>query len=166
MKVKSFSYELFDYDNKIPKDKYDKIYKILVENENIITNKDNSSKEMYDKWVNMISNTKDYNILLCYKDNIIVGFIAFMYLDIGLMLSEIQIKKEYQSKYNILKNMLKELLNVSDKNKYEYLYGTISSHNEKSRNVFTHIGFKNEKGILYKIKYDDLFKWIKKQFYT
>ena len=139
----NFFYELFDFDNKITKDKYDKMHKILIVNENIITKKDNSSKEMYDKWVNMILNTKDYNILLCYKAEELVGFIAFMYLDIGLMLSEVQVKKEYQGKEQILKNMLKELLKISDKSKYNYIYGTIDNNNIKSIDVFTHIGFKN-----------------------
>lgn len=89
MSYYKFEYESFNYDNKITKDAYDPIHKILVENENIITNKNNSSIEMYNKWVEMITNTPDYNILVCKLNNEIVGFIAFMYLDIGLMISEI-----------------------------------------------------------------------------
>lgn len=155
-------YELFTYDNKISEDKYESIYRILLENQNIITGKDNSSKEMHDKWVNMILNTQGYNILVCYLNEKIVGFIAFMYLDIGLMLSEVQIKKEYQGTHNIFKNMLKEVLEISDKSKYSKLYCTISSKNLKSQGVFTHIGFKKQEGVLYSIDYLDLLKWINK----
>ena len=119
---------------------------------------------MYNKWVEMITNTPNYNILVCKLNNEIVGFIAFMYLDIGLMISEIQIKREYQGKFKILKNMLREVLNISIKDKfdYKYVFGTINSVNVRSQAVFTHIGFKKQKGILYRISYKNLLKWIKK----
>ena len=160
----NISFELYDFDNKITKKRYDPIHKILVENEDVITGRDNSSIEMYNKWAEMITNTPNYNILVCLIDDEVVGFIAFMYLDIGLMLSEIQIKKEYQGKYKILKNMLREVLEISIKDKFKYkdVLGTISDKNIKSQEVFTHIGFKRKEGILYKISYKNLMKWIEK----
>ena len=160
----NISFELYDFDNKITKKRYDPIHKILVENEDVITGRDNSSIEMYNKWAEMITNTPNYNILVCLIDDEVVGFIAFMYLDIGLMLSEIQIKKEYQGKYKILKNMLREVLEISIKDKFKYkdVLGTISDKNIKSQEVFTYIGFKRKEGILYKISYKNLMKWIEK----
>lgn len=83
-----------------------------------------------------------------------------MYIDIGLMLSEVQIKKEYQGKYDILRKMLKQVIEKSDKRLYSDVYGTISLKNLKSQNVFKHIGFENTKGILYKININTLINWI------
>lgn len=133
------------------------MHNILVENYNKINNKDNSSTEMYNEWVNMIRTTKDYNILICLDNNLLVGFICYTYLDIGLMLSEIQIKKEYQGKH-ILKNMIKNVL-MNTNNTYSKVYATINNDNTKSKEVFTHIGFKNIKGILYEIDKTNLMKW-------
>lgn len=134
------------------------MHNILVENYNKINNKDNSSNETYNEWVNMIRTTKDYNILICLDNNLLVGFVCYTYLDIGLMLSEIQIKKEYQVKHNILKNMLRNIL-VNTNNTYSKVYATINNDNTKSKEVFTHIGFKNIKGVLYDIDKTNLMKW-------
>ena len=70
--------------------------------------------------------------------------------------------QEYQGKYNILRKMLKYICNTCDKDKSKYVLGTINDNNEKSKQVFTHIGFKKEKGILYKISLNNLIKWINK----
>lgn len=113
---------------------------------------------MRDTWINMVRNTKDYFILLFYKDSELLGFINYMYLDYGLMLSEIQISKYYQDK-KYLKAMLKELINSLDR-KVDNIYASINSKNIKSKQVFTHIGFMRDKNILYKISYNDLLKWI------
>ena len=80
------------------------------------------------------------------------------------MLSEVQIKKEYQSKYNILRNMIREVLNITtiDNFKYEDVFLTISKINTRSQNVFTHIGFELQEGVLYKISKNNLIKWIEK----
>ena len=155
--VNNISFEIYNNDNKITKDKYDIIYKIIVENEK-------SNDDMYNKWVNMITSTPNYNILITKYDDIVVGFIAFMYLDMGLMLSEVQIKKEYQGKYNILKYSLNEVINISNKDnfKYDYIYGTINDKHTKSRDVFTHIGFVKQDGVLYRISHNKLMSWIKK----
>lgn len=134
------------------------MHNILVENYNKINNKDNSSNETYNEWVNMIRTTKDYNILICLDNNLLVGFVCYTYLDIGLMLSKIQIKKEYQGKHNILKNMLRNIL-VNTNNTYFKVYATINNDNTKSKEVFTHIGFKNIKGVLYEIDKTNLMKW-------
>ena len=136
------------------------MHSILVENYNKINNKDNSSTDMFNKWISMIRTTKNYNILLCLDNTKLVGFTCYTYFDMGLMLSEIQIKKEYQGKYNLLKNMLHNVLVNSD-NTYSKVYCTINNNNTKSKEVFTHIGFKNIKGVLYEIDKIDLMKWSK-----
>lgn len=137
----------------------DEMYHILVNNYNEINNIDNSSKEIHDEWISMIRNTNNYNILLCLENNKVIAFIAYTNIEDKLMLSEIQIKKEYQSKYNILKSMIKYVINKE--NNYKKILITINSNNTKSKDIFTHIGFKNIKGILYEIDIINLMKWTK-----
>ena len=134
--------------------------KILVENYNMINDTNDSVDNSFPEWLNMIENTQNYNMLLCFKNEELVGFRSYTYIDIGLMLSEVQIKKEYQGKYDILRKMLKQVIDKSDKRLYSDVYGTISSKNLKSQNVFKHIGFENTKGILYKININTLITWI------
>ena len=99
-------FELYNYENKMPKDKYNKIYKILINNF-YKNNNEIIKDEKYNNWVNMILNTPNYYILIYSINNNIVGFISYIYIEEGLMLSEVQIKKQYQGKYNILRKMLK-----------------------------------------------------------
>lgn len=98
---------------------------ILVSFYNDLNGKENNTKEMRDTWINMVRNTKDYFILLFYKDSELLGFINYMYLDNDLMLSEIQISKYYQDK-KYLKPMLKELINSLDR-KVDNIYASINS---------------------------------------
>lgn len=154
-------FELYNYENKMPKDKYNKIYKILINNF-YKNNNEIIKDEKYNNWVNMILNTPNYYILIYSINNNIVGFISCIYIEEGLMLSEVQIKKQYQGKYDILRKMLKYICNICDKDKSKYVLGTINDNNEKSKQVFTYIGFKKEKGILYKISFNNLIKWINK----
>lgn len=133
------------------------MHSILVEIYNKINNKDNSSTDMFNKWISMIRTTKNYNILLCLDNTKLVGFTCYTYFDMSLMLSEIQIKKEYQGKH-ILKSMIKNVL-INTNNTYSKVYATINTDNTKSKEVFTHIGFKNIKGILYEIDKSNLIKW-------
>ncbi len=158
-------FELYNYDKKIPKTKYDAIYKIIINNyfdrnkELISKRKEIDTKEAYNNWVNTILNTKDYNILLYYIDNSLAGFIAFMYTDKELCLSEVQLEKQYKNK-GYLKNMLREVIKVSNKERYNMIYGTINKNNLLSKQVFTHIGFKNVYNNRYEISIDELNSWI------
>lgn len=90
--------EIYSYENKISLDKCNQMLDILVSFYNDLNGKENNTKEMRDTWINMVRNTKDYFILLFYKDSELLGFINYMYLDNDLMLSEIQISKYYQGK--------------------------------------------------------------------
>lgn len=154
-------FELYNYKNKIPTNKFDKIYKILINN--YYKNNDKIIKdEKYYNYKKLLLNTNNYYILIYIIDKKIVSFICYMYIEEGLMLSEVQIKKEYQGKLGILKIMLKYVYEICDKHKAKYVLGTINDKNEKSKQVFTHIGFKKEKGILYKIPVENLIEWINK----
>lgn len=151
-------YELYDFNNKISIKRCDEIYKML----NIFYNgSDKFEKDdKYDRWLKMITTDENYSILLYTIDDEVVGFISYTYINEGLMLSEIQIKDEYQGKRNILKSMLKEVCKNCDLLKSKIILVTIKEDNDKSKAVFTHIGFKKENGIKYKIRFNDLIKWI------
>lgn len=155
-----FKYDFFNNDNLPKTEILLDMCQILVDNYNLINNTNDSVDNSYDIWVNMIKNTKGYNMLLCFMNHELIGFICYMYMDDGLMLSEVQIKKEYQGRYNILRKMLQQLVNNTNKDLYSDIYGTISSKNKKSQLVFKHVGFENVRGILYKININDLTKWI------
>lgn len=152
--------------NKIPPETYKEIYKIIIENYAIREklSKDELKKvnttTAYNNWTNMILTTKDYFIAVFYENKGIIGFISFMYDKRVLCLSEVQIKKEYQSTNNNLKKMIKVVLDNCNKEKSKNVYLTINPRNEKSINVFTHIGFCNTGGKVYEISYNDLEKWV------
>ena len=102
----NYKFELKDFINKIPKEKYDIIYKIIIgnfftRNKDLLYKRNEiDTKESYNCWINTITNTDGYNILLYYMNNEIVAFCAYMYVSKGLCLSEVQIQK------NIKVNMI------------------------------------------------------------
>lgn len=160
-------YNIYNETNPIKEEIYSKIYKIIITNYGIrekLTKEELKEKDTaiaYNNWINTILYTKDYNIVVFYNaNNKIIGFIAFMYTEAGLCLSEVQIIPEYQSKNNTLRKMLNIIINTCDKKRIEKIYGTINQHNIKSINVFTHIGFNKVNGNKYEILYNELLKWL------
>lgn len=123
----------YDYKNKINESDYNQVFDIMSS----FYGK-SVTKESFDKWLENMSNIKDYYFLLCYKENTLVGFINYMYTKEGLMLSEVQVRREYQNK-GILILMLNYMMSNCD-------------------SLFKHLGFKLVKDNLYKISKDDLIK--------
>lgn len=160
-------FELYSKNNKIPDNIAKIIHEILIDNlinreENIgKERKDFTNDEIYNKWLNMLRNENDYYILVYYYNNEIVAFINYSYMNKGLCLCEVQIKREYQGKYNILRYMINHILNTTDRSKYNNVCGTIGN-NQRSKDVFTHIGMKHTIGHFYEISVGDLEKWINK----
>lgn len=160
-------YNVYNGTNPIKEEVYSKIYKIIINNYGIrekLNTEELKKKDTvaaYNNWIHTILYTKDYNIVVFYNtSNTIIGFIAFMYTETGLCLSEVQIVPEYQSKNNTLRKMLKIILEICDKKRSKKIFGTINHKNIKSINVFTHIGFNNIKENKYEISYDNLLKWV------
>ena len=83
-------------------------------------------------------------------------------MHLGLLISEVQIKEEYQGK-NVLSKLLNEFITKIDKNKYNKINAFINSKHIKSKNVFTHIGFINTNNNHYEITNDKLDNYIKKK---
>ena len=162
-------YEIYNnLDNKITKNVYNVLYNIIIDNyfsrnkQLLLKRNEIDTKEAYNNWVNTICNTKGYNILVYYYENKIVGFISYMYNTKGLCLSEVQIKIEYQNKYNVLRSMLKILLREEKVGNSIIICGTINPNNIKSISVFSHIGMVNTEKKLYEISGENLLKWINK----
>lgn len=149
-------FELYNYENKIPKEKYEFIYKIIVDNyfernKELRSNRDQiDTKEAYINWTNTILNTPNYYILLFYKDDTIAGFVNYMLDKDILFICEIQFSQKYKNK-GYLKQLLKEVINVSKKYKYNKISLMINKNNKISINVFKHIGFKNIRDNYYEI---------------
>jgi predicted acetyltransferase len=161
-------YNFYDtVDNIISKNVYDKLYNILYN----FYNKNNPDfiKEetkihvdtAYKNWVNVITSTPNYHIMVVNDNDKVIGFVAFMYDKEMLCLSEIQIIDECQNK-GLLKDILKNVINNTDKNKYKKVYGTINKNNIHSQEVFKHIGLVNRENNIYVISLNNLIKWINK----
>lgn len=137
----------YGYKNKINESDYNQVFDIMSS----FYGK-SVTKESFDKWLESMSNIKDYYFLLYYKENILVGFINYMYTKEGLMLSEVQVRREYQNK-GILILMLNYMISNCDIDKFDYVFGTINKSN-----LIKHLGFKLVKDNLYKISKDGLIK--------
>ena len=94
----------FDYINKITLNYTLDMYEILTKNyQKELTN------EEFNKWFNMITNNKNYNIIICLDNNTLVGFLCYMIIDNDLIISEIQIIPSYQKKYGIFRKLFKQI---------------------------------------------------------
>lgn len=160
-------FEIFDKNNKISDEIAKKIYAFMIDNycnRKEYLNRPRSdfdSEENYDRWLNMLRTFNDYYTLVYYQDNNPVAFISYSFMEKGLCLCEVQIKEEYQEKYNILRKMLEYILNITKSFKYNNICGGINN-NQHSVDVFTHIGMKNTEKTWYEISVEDLMKWITK----
>ena len=157
---KEYDYKLYGYSNKTPLKTCKEMLEIITKFYNNV-NECNYSDEDCNKWVKLIRNTKDYHVLLCYKGKTLIGFINYTYMNKDVMISEVQIREEYQGK-GVLKELLKEVINNTKRKKVEYFLGTISNKNNKSQSVFTHIGFKLGEDNIYRITREDLINWVTK----
>jgi len=155
-----FDFKLYGYSNKVPIKTCKEMLEIITKFYNNL-NDCNYSDEDCNKWVKLIRNTKDYHVLLCYKGKTLIGFINYTYMNKDVMLSEVQIKEEYQKK-GVLKVLLEEVIKNTKRKKIEYFLGTIGKKNINSQNVFTHIGFKLGEDNLYRITREDLVNWVTK----
>lgn len=159
-------FEKYNNINKIQKSRYKEMHDILKTdfiNRYGIDKYSNFNEESYNKWINMIRNDTNYNIILYIIDNKIGGFICYIIDDSKLCLCEVQIKKEYQGKYQIFRKMLNELvIDIKDK-KITKVVATIDKDNEKSKKVFTHIGMVNTNKNWYEIEYNEFLKWINRK---
>lgn len=160
-------FELYDKNNNIPDKLAKEIYKFMIDN---YCNRkeyfgrprtDFETQEKYDMWLKMINNYDDYYILIYYYNGNAVAFTSYAFMEKGICLCEIQIKEDYQGKYDILRKMLKYIMNIDDCKKFNNVCGGINN-NQRSVNVFTYIGMKNTEKNWYEISTCDLMKWVNK----
>lgn len=160
----NITFKYFTPENRIDDETSNNIFEILIKNESKITGINFIKEECFDTWKDMILSTKDYYIIVSILNNEIVGFLAYSYTGIGLMLSEIQIKENYQGKCNVLLSLLKEFISKIDSTNYSEVLACIDSKHTKSKQVFTHIGFENIEVRLHKISISNFKKWIKNHY--
>lgn len=157
-----YSFSFFTPKDRINNKDINLIFEILKENEQKI-NTQVITNEMKNEWVNMILNTPDYYIIVCKINDEVVAFLSYCIVDIGLMLSEIQIKEEFQGKLSIFRKIIREFINKIDLNQYDKIYATINGKHIKSKEAFTHIGFVNKCGILYEANTKSILEWLEEE---
>jgi hypothetical protein len=151
--MKKFTFEIYNYENKIEDNKILKLHEILkndyIQKNGIELYNQKFNKDSYKNWYQLIK-SNNYNIVICYDNSNIVGFLCYMIDESDLILCEIQIIPEYQSKYKIFKMLLQHLpcLNNIDKIKC-----TIKDDNIHSIECFKNIGMTNKNDFWYQMDY-------------
>lgn len=159
-----FLFKHYNYINKISFENCKLMHNILkadyIKKNNInLYNKMNYETDGFQKWINMISNDKNYNIILCFDKEKLIGFLTYMIIEQNLILCEIQIIPEYQKKYRIFRKLLTEIPKLDNISKVKC---TIKKNNLHSIECFTNIGMKNTNDLWYEIDYNNFIKWINK----
>lgn len=155
------------YNKEINNNILDQMYKILIDNLFIIYPNFLENKEKHDnednknKWINMIKNTDNYNVITFEENDKVLGFLNYSIIKEEMWITEVQIKDGYKNK-KILKNLLKEFVSIDELKKYEYIIIHINDNNELSKKVFNHIGFYEIGNTLYKIEKDKLIDYLNK----
>lgn len=112
-----------------------------------------------EKWINDILNEERLLSFRFYDNEILAGYILIIIKENENFVHEFQIDESYQGDGKTFKEMiLVTVSNIPNQNDYT---GNIWFVNEKSRNVFKHLGAKFIDD-QYKIEREILNKWIKK----
>lgn len=155
------------YNKEINNNILDQMYKILIDNLFIIYPNFLENKEKHDnednknKWINMIKNTDNYNVITFEENDKVLGFLNYSIIKEEMWITEVQIKDGHKNK-KILKTLLKEFVLIDELKKYEYIIIHINDNNELSKKVFKHIGFYEIGNTLYKIEKDKLIDYLNK----
>lgn len=151
---KEFIFSHYNFNNKISYEKGIIIHNILkddyIEKNSIELYKQNFSKESFNKWFQMITEDKNYNIIICFDDKKIVGFLCYMTINSDLILCEIQIIPNYRKKYKIFKKLLQKIPKLDNILKVKC---TIKNNNKHSVECFESIGMNNTINLWYELDY-------------
>ena len=115
-------------------------------------------------WAKNILNNKDLKTIINYNGEL-CGYLQ--YIDFTdekkICICEIEISENYQGDGKTFRKLLNEFLNEHNSKKYtDYIiYGNINEKNIHSREVFTHLGFKNTENNTYAIKLSKLSEFTK-----
>ena len=76
---KKFVFKTFDYNNKIDLDSCSKMHEILknyyIRKNGIETYNNSFDNDGFDKWVEMLRNDENYNIILCFDDDKLISYL-------------------------------------------------------------------------------------------
>jgi len=151
-------------------DKYaNDLFSILFENMNQIAPTGNSYKEDYQFWFQYmkeeLAKMNQYLIVVCQAElSEIVGYFQYSVHGNILLMEEIQIKKEYQGKYNIFKRIYAFVFDNLKEN-IDYVEAYANKKNAKSIGILGKLGLstvgENKRGTSYHFRgtYADLLNW-------
>ena len=163
-------FEIYNVNNKIPEKRYLEMNDILQKDyinrrgiDEFEKRREEFEGDGFEHWKSMILNDPSYNIILYIVDDKIAGFVCYIPIDSKLLLSEVQIIKEFQGKNNTLRKILKRLIEEVKNKNFEIVSGSIAKDNDKSRGVFSHIGMVNTRKNWFEMSFSDLEKWVHKE---
>lgn len=151
--MKLISSDNFKIDDSISK----QMYSIISSNMSNIV----ESNSTYNIWLNNCIKNNSIKTIICFINNTVIGYLQYTYNNKDIVLSEIQILKEYQGK-GILKRLLKEFVSKINISFDSIITCHINPNNFKSKAVFKHIGFENTVDNIYAISFKKLLAWVEK----
>lgn len=151
------SYNVYDklqVEEKIAK----QMFSIISDNMEIILKTD--EKSLYKTWYdNCIDNTKMKTIVLLDKDEV-TGYIQYLNENSGVFLSEIQIRNQNQGDGKTFRELMRLFFNKANIIDSTIIQCKINPQNNKSINVFKHIGFIKKEKNNYEIRGNQFKEWM------
>lgn len=108
-------------------------------------------------WNDSIKNS-DYYFILLYENQEVVGYLEYAFTDKNAYIAELELSDQCKGDNYSFKTLIEEFYYSID-NKYN-IRCKIHKNNQKSQEVFTHIGMKKTGEKLYEMSYDDLEKYV------
>ena len=137
----------------------DEMFEVLSNNiKKIYSNLKMSDKD-YLTWKNNIMSNENLMTIII-KDDLLNGYLQYMNLNNEICICEVQIREANQHDNLTLKCLLSQLTKECKTIDETIIYGNINPKNKHSVDVFTHIGFLNEKKNRYEITGEKLMKYL------
>lgn len=135
-----------------------KMYDIIITNLKIIF--DNFIEKSDDKII-WTSNIKKpiCNFILCYEDDI-CAYLEYIKKENNYHICEIQIDNIHKGDGITFKKIMSEFYKIIENDQNYAITGMINDKNQKSIDVFTHIGMRNISNKLYEMNKSDLEQWL------
>lgn len=146
-----------DYQTKFLHDNdMDSMFEILKNNMKLISKTPftDENKEIWKS--NLLKSTEEELTTIIKLKKEIIGYAQY---NTKGFIYEIQIKKEYRSKYNLFKKILKKILDNTNLN-VEKIRLNISENNIKSQSIFKYIGFVQDVQKVYWIDRELLYEYV------
>lgn len=140
--------EVYSNKNLIPDTELFNMFLILKSNYKKIY--DISDKD-YLIWKDNILSSKDINTYILKENDDIIGYIQYVINEDSICISEIQILHDYQGNGKTFRKLMKDFILLANITVDSKIYCFINPNNDKSKEVFTGIGFVNTERNKYSI---------------